>query len=235
MAATVQLSIPAILPGAADKSLEDAPSRRRTIAGRYGCRVATSADQLDDLAAFVRASPSSFHAAAEAAHRLVAAGFRAQDEAAEWDSSPGGHVVVRGGAVIAWRIPDGAGPLTPFRMIGTHTDSPSFKLKPNPGIASSGYRQLAVEIYGSPLLNSWLDRELGLAGRLVTDGEVRLVSSKSIARIPQLAVHLDRGVNDDGLKLDKQRHTQPVWSLGDSGPDLLDHLAQLAGLQVATT
>jgi aspartyl aminopeptidase len=202
-------------------------------AGRYGCRVATSADHINDLAAFVRASPSSYHAAAEAARRLIAAGFRAQDEAGGWDSSPGGHLVVRGGALIAWRIPDGAGPLMPFRMIGTHSDSPTFKLKPNPGIASSGYRQLGVEIYGSPLLNSWLDRELGLAGRLVSDSEVRLVSSGAIARIPQLAIHLDRGVNDDGLKLDKQRHTQPVWSLGDSGRDIVDHLAELAGLRAA--
>jgi aspartyl aminopeptidase len=212
-----------------------APVRRRrtAAAGRYRCRVATSADHIDDLVAFVRASPSSYHAAAEAARRLIAAGFRAQDEAAEWDASPGGHVVVRGGALIAWRIPDDAGPLTPFRMIGTHTDSPTFMLKPNPGITSSGYRQLGVEIYGSPLLNSWLDRELGLAGRLVTAGDVRLVSSGAIARIPQLALHLDRGVNDDGLKLDKQRHTQPLWSLGESGRDVLDHLAELAGLRAA--
>ena len=187
-------------------------------------------DQIGDLIDFLTASPSSYHAAAEVARRLTSAGFAVQDETDEWDSSPGGHLVVRGGAVIAWRIPDSAGPLTPFRMIGAHTDSPGFRLKPNPGLTSSGYLQLGVEIYGAPLLNSWLDRELGLAGRLVTDGESRLVASSAIARIPQLAIHLDRGVNDDGLKLDKQRHTQPVWSVGSSGRDVLDHLAGLAGL-----
>ena len=79
---------------------------------------------------FVQASPSSYHAAAEGARRLAAAGFVEQDEAAEWDPAPGGHYVVRDGALVAWRIPEGAGPATGLRIIGSHTDSPTFKLKP---------------------------------------------------------------------------------------------------------
>src|SRR5262249_3349497 len=79
-----------------------------------------------------------------------------------------------------------------------------------------GWRQLAVEVYGGALLNSWLDRDLGLAGRLVLrDGDVRLVSiDRPLARAPQLAIHLDRDVNERGLWLDKQQHLQPVWGLG---------------------
>ena len=190
----------------------------------------TAAEHVADLAAFVQASPSSYHAAAEGARRLRAAGVVEQDEAAAWDSSPGGHYLVRDGALLAWRVPEGAGPTTGFRVLGAHTDSPTFKLKPRPDLGAWGWQQLGVEVYGGPLLNSWLDRELGLAGRVaLSDGSVRLLATGPIMRIPQLAVHLDRGVNDEGLRLDKQQHTAPVWSVGHRGLSVLDHLAEVAG------
>jgi aspartyl aminopeptidase len=186
-------------------------------------------DHVRDLVDFVGASPSSYHTTAEIARRLTDAKYLSQAETDAWDSSPGGHFLIRDGALIAWLIPEGAGALTPFRMIGSHTDSPTFKLKPNPGLQSSGYAQLGVEIYGGPLLNSWLDRELGIAGRLVTDSDVRLVRTEAIARIPQLALHLDRSVNDEGLKLDRQRHMAPIWAIHDRKRRILDQLGGLAG------
>jgi aspartyl aminopeptidase len=190
--------------------------------------MSSALDHVLDLAAYLTASPSSFHAAAEGARRLAAAGFIEQDEAADWDDSPGGHYLVRDGALLAWRIPPDMGPRTPYRIVGAHTDSPGFTVKPNPDVGVYGYQQLGVEIYGAPLLNSWLDRELGLAGRVVlADGRVELVRSEAIMRIPQLAIHLDRGVNDDGLKLDKQLHTVPVWGVGNPGRRLIDHVADL--------
>ena len=193
-----------------------------------------ASDHIADLIALVQASPSSYHAAAEGARRLAAAGFVEQDEGAEWDPAPGGHYVVRDGALVGWRIPEGAGPATGLRIIGSHTDSPTFKLKPRPDTGGYGWQQLGVEVYGGPLLNSWLDRELGLAGRLVlSDGTVQLVRTEAIMRIPQLAIHLDRGVNDEGLKLDKQLHTAPVWSVGHPGIGVLDHLATAAGCSAA--
>ena len=138
--------------------------------------------------------------------------------------------MVRDGALVGWRIPEGAGPATGLRIIGSHTDSPTFKLKPKPDTGGYGWQQLGVEVYGGPLLNSWLDRELGLAGRLaLADGRTLLVRTEAIMRIPQLAIHLDRGVNDNGLKLDKQTHTAPVWSVSRRGLSILDHLAALAG------
>jgi aspartyl aminopeptidase len=181
----------------------------------------------EDLGAFVVASPSSFHAAAEIVRRALDAGFVLLDEAAAWDVAPGGrYVVVRDGSAIAVVVPPDAGPTTPFSVLGTHTDSPGFKLKPRPTGGRDGWWQAGVEVYGGPLLNSWLDRELELAGRLVTrDGVEHLVRTGPFARIPQLAVHLDRSVND-GLTLDKQRHTQPVFGLGDVGD--ADVLAELA-------
>jgi hypothetical protein len=159
-------------------------------------------DHVRDLADFVAASPSSFHAVAEGARRLSAAGFVAQDETEEWNSSPGGHYLVRDGALVAWRIPEGAGPLSAFRVVGSHTDSPTFKLKPRPDTGGYGWQQLGVEVYGGALLNSWLDRELGLAGRVfLRNGDSTLLTTGPLLRIPQLAVHLDRGVNEEGLKL----------------------------------
>ncbi|MGW9113574.1 M18 family aminopeptidase [Microbacterium sp. NPDC055683] len=188
---------------------------------------------IDDLAAFVSASPSSYHAAEEAARRLAAAGFARLAESDAWTIDGGGrYVVVRDGSVIAFALPEGAGPLTPFAIVGAHTDSPGFKLKPKPTTAGpGGWRQLGVEVYGGPLLNSWLDRELELAGRLVAlDGAEHLVRTGPLLRIPQLAVHLDRSVNDE-LALDKQRHTQPVWGLGDlDEADILAELAAAAGI-----
>jgi aspartyl aminopeptidase len=187
-------------------------------------------DHVHDLAEFVAASPSSFHAAAVGARRLTEAGFVQQDETQAWDSTPGGHFVVRDGALIAWQIPDGAGPTSGFRVVGSHTDSPSFKLKPRPDLAAYGWQQLGVEVYGSPLLNSWLDRELGLAGRVVLrSGETRLIRTEAVMRIPQLAIHLDREVSSEGLKLDRQHQLTPVWSVNRPTLRIFDYLADQAG------
>ncbi|MET7697280.1 M18 family aminopeptidase [Streptomyces sp. NPDC005485] len=171
----------------------------------------------DDLMSFLAASPSPYHAVANVAERLEKAGFRQVAETDAWDGTKGGKYVLRGGAVVAWYVPESAEPHTPFRIVGGHTDSPNLRVKPQPDSGAHGWRQIAVEIYGGPLLNSWLDRDLGLAGRLtLRDGSTRLVNiDRPLLRVPQLAVHLDRSVSSEGLKLDKQRHLQPIWGLGD--------------------
>ncbi|MCU1471002.1 MAG: family aminopeptidase [Glaciihabitans sp.] len=184
---------------------------------------------LQFLADFVQASPSSFHAVAEAARQLAVAGFAELDETADWDAGAGRYFVRRDGAIVSWIQPPGAGPTTPFRIVGSHADSPGFKLKPKPSTGSLGWLQAGVEVYGGPLFNSWLDRELEFAGRMVfVDGSVELVRTGPFLRIPQLAVHLDRGVNTDGLTLDPQKHLNPVIGLGDaSHSDVVGHLAGL--------
>lgn len=191
---------------------------------------------IEDLAAFVMASPSSYHAAAEIARRAEEAGYERLAETDAWAIEPGGrYVVVRDGSAVAFALPEASATTTPFTIVGTHTDSPGFKLKPKPTThGPGGWWQLGLEVYGGPLLNSWLDRELELAGRIVTrDGDEHLVRTGSLLRIPQLAIHLDRGVND-GLALDKQRHTQPVWGLGDAeSADILQALAARAGIDAA--
>lgn len=196
--------------------------------------VAELPAHLRDLADFVTASPSSYHAAEEVARRLEAVGFTRLDETVDFPSAPGGYVVVRDGAAVAWIVPTGAGALgrhegaearaagpdeagpsaavvPVFRVLGAHTDSPGFKLKPNPAtVTADGWVQAGVEVYGGPLLNSWLDRELRFAGRLaLDDGTQVLAATGPVGRIPQLAIHLDREVNE-GLTLKRQRHTNPV-------------------------
>lgn len=188
----------------------------------------------DDLMTFLAASPSPYHAVASAAERLEKAGFRQVEETDAWDGSTGGKYVQRGGAIVAWYVPEGAAPHTPYRIVGAHTDSPNLRVKPKPDAGAHGWRQVAVEIYGGPLLNSWLDRDLGLAGRLsLRDGSTRLVNiDRALLRVPQLAIHMDRGVVADGLKLDKQKHMQPIWGLGDDvrEGDLIQFLEEEAGL-----
>ena len=202
-----------------------------------------SVDELiEDLGTYVTESPSSYHAAEVAARRLAKAGFTQLGEHQDWTESlqggPGKYAVVRDGAVLAWVIPDGAEPTTPLRILGAHTDSPGFKLKPKSTVVAQGWIQAGMEVYGGPLLNSWLDRELRLAGRIVTrDGATRLAATGPVARIPQLAIHLDRQVNE-GLKLGKQQHTTPVLGLAGTAAeaaeaDVLEIVAQSAGVSAA--
>src|SRR5690348_16679881 len=180
----------------------------------------------DDLRAFVDVSPSPFHAVAEMTRRLAAAGFTALDETDRWSLAPGAkHWVVRdGGSMIAFRI--GSAPLADagVRLIGTHTDSPTFRVRPRSDVTRAGYRLVGVEPYGGMLAHTWMDRDLTVAGRVaLRDGSTRLVRLEgSPLRMPSLAIHLDRGVND-GLVLDRQRHLVPVIGLEDE-PALLERL-----------
>jgi aspartyl aminopeptidase len=188
-----------------------------------------------DLADFVAASPSSYHAAEEVARRLQDAGFTRLEETDAWPAQPSGRfVVVRDGAAIGWVVPADAARTTPVHALGAHTDSPGFKLKPKPTTGSHGWLQAAVEVYGGPLLNSWLDRELRLAGRLaLADGRIVLAATGPLLRLPQLAIHLDRSANEN-FSLDKQTGTQPVWGLGDAASaDILAELADAAGVDAA--
>lgn len=173
---------------------------------------------IEAMAGFVAASPSSYHAAHSLAEALTRAGFIAHDESEPWDLvTPGSRgFVLRDGALLAWRAGSDVSSVSPVRILGAHTDSPGFVLKPQPDFTSDGWAQAGVEVYGGPLLNSWLDRDLGFAGRVVTrDGSEHLVHTEAVARIPQLAIHLDREANN-GLKVDRQRHTQPVLATGSN-------------------
>ena len=191
----------------------------------------------DSLIDFVTASPSSYHAAAEVARRLEGVGFARADETVSWeDGLPRRGYAIRDGAIAAWVLPEALGPGAGLRVVGAHTDSPALKLKPAAALVRSGWQLINAEVYGGPLLASFLDRELGLAGRLTTrDGAVHLVRTGPIARVAQIAPHLDRSVNDT-LHLDRQTHLLPLWSLAapDAAPDAVEtHLCEIAGIDPA--
>ncbi|HEU0031953.1 MAG TPA: M18 family aminopeptidase [Kofleriaceae bacterium] len=177
---------------------------------------------VDDLLAFLRESPTPYHAVEAGRRRLQAAGFRALAETAPWDRlAPGKYYVTTTGTnLFAFVLPDAPDHRRQFRIIGAHTDSPNLRLKPKPDYTNEGYAQLGVEVYGGVLLNSWLDRDLGIAGRVLVRDDAGAITSKLVlldrplARVPQLAIHLDREVNDKGLVLNKQDHLAPILGLG---------------------
>ena len=188
-------------------------------------------DRASDLCRYVDASPSPFHVVAESVRRLEEAGFRSRD-ADDPRPDPGCWYLRSGGALVAW-VDEGRSPDAPLRIIGAHTDSPNLRIKPLPDHGSLGLRQVGVEVYGGALLNSWLDRDLGVSGRLVIregDGRTeRLVrDDRAVARIPQLAIHLDRGVTDKGLVLNPQTHLSPIMGAGLVEPGAF--VASLAAL-----
>jgi aspartyl aminopeptidase len=182
-------------------------------------------DFAQDLLAFIDASPTPFHAVHEARRRLEAEGFRALDERERWSVKPGDRVFVsRGGTSIA-AFEIGQEPIdrAGFRLVGAHTDSPNLRLKPNASYAKNGFHQLGIEVYGGALWHTWLDRDLSLAGRVVVAGkggqQTHLVRfDRPLLRIPNLAIHLNRQVNTDGLKLNPQEHLAPVFGLETGGP-----------------
>jgi aspartyl aminopeptidase len=193
---------------------------------------------IDDLLAFLHASPTPYHAVAQSRVRLEAAGFRELTETAPWDQLSAGkyYLTSTGTNLFAFVLPTDAEARRAFRIIGAHTDSPNLRLKPHPTFTAEGYAQLGVEVYGGVLLNSWLDRDLGVAGRLLLrDGTDRLVKiDKPIARVPQLAIHLDREVNDKGLILNKQDHLAPILGFATPGRETAfdELLAVVSGVPV---
>ncbi len=171
---------------------------------------------LTDLMGYLDGSPSPYHAVFNAQQLLIAAGFQQLNEQHAWPSTTGKWFAIRGGALVAWIAPEGDPKERGLHIVGAHTDSPNLRMKPKPDVVSAGWRQVGVEVYGGALSNSWLDRDLGVSGRVVLrTGEQRLVRiDRPIARVAQLAIHLERDVNEKGLILDKQLHMTPLTGLG---------------------
>jgi aspartyl aminopeptidase len=174
---------------------------------------------VQGLIDFVDASPSPFHAARTAATLLVADGYAEVDEAEPFPTEPGRHYLVRGGSLVAWSTQDRPQrPVRSFRIVGAHTDSPNLRIKPEPDHARAGWQLLGVESYGGPLLASWLDRDLGLSGRVAVRGpdgpEARLFrTDEPLLRIAELAIHLAEPPKTT-LTLNVQQHLAPIWGLG---------------------
>ncbi|MBS1189371.1 MAG: family aminopeptidase [Rhodocyclaceae bacterium] len=185
---------------------------------------AESRAQAQHLIDFIDASPSPWHAVKSAEERLLAHGFTLLAETERWQLEPGGrYFVVRGGSSLIAFV-HGREPLdqSGFRLVGAHTDSPGLRLKPKAPQASEGLVRLGVEVYGGPILATFTDRDLGLAGRVnvrTPNGfATRLLKfDRPLVRLPNLAIHMNRDVNEQGLKLNKQTELPLLFALARDG------------------
>lgn len=166
---------------------------------------------VQSLLDFIDASPSPWHAVKTTEMQLAAYGFVRLEETAKWTLKVGGrYYVVRDDSSIIVFVP-GQKTLaeTGFKIIGAHTDSPGLRIKPNPTTLMDGYVRLGVEVYGGPILATFTDRDLSLAGRVSYHSGNGIVSKlvdfkQPLLRLPNLAIHMNRNVNEEGLKLNKQ-------------------------------
>lgn len=164
-----------------------------------------------DFFEFLDSAVTPFHTVSELKKAFEKAGFGKDS------------VFERNGALIVVRLPRKVNSNTRFRIALAHTDFPALKISPNPDKNCAGVNKLHVETYGGLLYTSWLDRDLGYAGLLAfeKDGQVgsRLIRGSKLFRIPQLAIHLNRGVNQDGLKVNPQTDLDALWSSSSSAAD----------------
>jgi aspartyl aminopeptidase len=179
-------------------------------------------EQAQALLDFIDSGPSPWHVVATAASLLRDNGFCELREDERWEFVPGGrHFVVRGGSsLIAFVVGSDAPEAAGFRLVGAHTDSPGLRVKPRAAQAADGSLRIGVEVYGGPILATFADRDLALAGRLAVRGaagpEMQLIHiDQPLLRLPNLAIHMNREVNENGLKFNKQ--TELPLLLGADG------------------
>ncbi|MRD72335.1 M18 family aminopeptidase [Rhodocyclus tenuis] len=191
---------------------------------------------------FIDASPSPWHAVARTEEDLRAHGFTPLDETQRWQLSAGGrYYVVRGGSsIIAFVI--GTRPLleSGLRIVSAHTDSPGLRLKPHAAHVADGLLRLGVEVYGGPILATFTDRDLSLAGRVVVRGATgpslrRVRFEQALLRLPNLAIHMNRDVNEHGLKLNRQNELPLLLALaaGNDAQSPDERLRQLLADAIA--
>ena len=190
-------------------------------------------ETVQKLMAFLEKSPTSFHAVRALKQALLAAGFTELSESAPWNLTPGsGYYVIRDeSSILSFRIPEE----TPkrFHIIAAHSDSPCFKLKTGPCV-SGGYVQLNVEKYGSPIVHTWFDRPLTLAGRVLVDRGDHIESvpvhwDEDLLRIPSLAIHLGGGKLSDPISI--QKELSPILGLGEDTSLLTERICQAVGAE----
>jgi len=177
-----------------------------------------------DLLDFIDVSPSPWHAVNTVEKQLTTAGFTALNEAHAWQLEAGrSYFVTRGGAsIIAFTLGKQALTDTGFRIVGAHTDSPGLRLKPHAAFSGDGLLRIGVEVYGGPILATFTDRDLSIAGRVTVrtpaGHETRLLKfDNALMRLPNLAIHMNREVNDKGLVLNKQTGLPLLFAESEDG------------------
>ena len=189
----------------------------------------------EDLLQYLNDSPTAYHAVENAAEILRRNNFQELKEIMEWSLQKGGKYFVtkNQSGIIAFTVGDGDLASEGFRIIGAHTDSPSLKIKPGPcTVTSDGYVKVNVEVYGGPILSTWFDRPLAVAGRVIVkedkDLKERLIKiDKPVFMLPNLCVHFQRDVNEKGFSYNKQKDIFPLLSMIEDGVDKDDYLLNL--------
>ena len=189
-----------------------------------------------ELIDFLYDSPSACHGVKATQKILEENGFVEIKEADKWDLQAKGkyYVIKNDSALIAFEVGTGDIEETGFRLIGAHTDVPGFRIKPNPQMISEGkYVKLNTEVYGGPILHTWFDRPLSIAGKVSLKGEsplkpeTRLVNiNKPLLIIPSLAIHMNREVNE-GFKINRQVDTLPLLGLINDKLEKEDYLMNI--------
>ena len=175
-----------------------------------------------DLIDFLYTSPTAYHSVKTVKERLDSNGFSEVKESDKWNLQKDGkyYIIKNDSALIAFTVGNGELEEDGFKLIGAHTDSPGFRIKANPEIVAEGkYLKLNTEVYGGPLLYTWFDRPLGIAGKVSLKGksplkpEVKLVNiNNPLLIIPSVAIHMNRSVNE-GFAVNKQKDTLPLLAL----------------------
>lgn len=189
-------------------------------------------NSANELLKFINNSKVSYLAASEIEKNLVADGYTKLNEEDSWNLEKGGkyYVAKNESAIIAFEVGDTNIEESGFRLIGAHTDSPGFRIKPNPEMSVEGhYFKLNTEVYGGPILSTWFDRPLSVAGRVAIKTsnpfkpEVKIVDvNKPVLIIPNLAIHMNRSVND-GYAYNKQKDTLPLLTIKDEEMDSINN------------
>ena len=172
-----------------------------------------------NLIDFIDKSLSQFHATKNVEDILIKEGFKKLNFQDKWELEKEGkyYTIKNNSAIIAFRIGKGEIEENGFKLIGAHTDAPGFRIKPNPEMTVEGkYLKLNTEVYGGPILNTWFDRPLSMAGRVsiktenpLKPKELLMDIEKPIMIMPNLAIHMNKGMND-GLKINPQTETLPL-------------------------
>lgn len=192
----------------------------------------------NELIDFIHEGPSPFHVVRQTEAVLEAAGFTRLEHTKRWKLDKGGryYVTTNGSALIAWIVGMGELEEEGFRLVQTHVDSPSIRIKPSPEMTTAGgFLKLNAEVYGSPILSTWLDRPLALAGRVSLRSAAVMHPQQVLVDfpdpqlyIPNISIHHNKGVNT-GVELNPQKDMLPILGMleaGKAGKDTL--LAMLA-------
>ncbi|EKQ50569.1 MULTISPECIES: M18 family aminopeptidase [unclassified Clostridium] len=193
-------------------------------------------NNTQELLDFINKSKSAFQSTYEVKKILDSEGYFEIKEEDKWDLKKGGkyYIIKNNSALIAFEIGTGDIEKDGFRLIGAHTDSPGFRIKPNPEmLVEDHYLKLNTEVYGGPILSTWFDRPLSIAGRVILKSgdifkpEVRLFdANKPVLIIPNLAIHMNRDINE-GYKFNKQKDTLPLAAIIEDKLEKGEYLIKL--------